>query len=589
MNDHTARLGDRFEDLRFILRGNERGLATLAILALITAFCEAFLLAAIVQSISAMSTGRSAIDLSLGPISHSTSVSAVLGWAVVAAVLRGGLVAINALAGPRITAASRQRQRRRVFESYLAADWATQSAEKAGRLMQTMSSSVNDANTIIALLTQALPALLTLIVLLAVALILNPVVTGSLILFGLGVGLVLRPVSMRAHRAARADATARNATASHVSGVLPAGAEIAVLGASQGVLDTGLGRIAESERAFARAQGLKRLVSIAGQSVAFLLSAAGLWILNLGGWNVDFTTVGTIAVLLLRGAGLAQQVLTASSQYGAVAPFIEQIRTLSSYYESRRRIFGSHEFPTTFDITLTDVDYVYPGTQRSAVRVDAATFPQGSSTAIVGPSGSGKSTLVQLILRLRAPTHGEVRIGGIEAGSISEAAFSSRVAYVPQSPTLVPGTVFENIKFFRRDVTDQQVLAAARAANIHEDIERMPHSYDTVLDAHVDTLSGGQKQRLALARAMTTAPAILILDEPTSALDAANEVAVIDTLRQLHGQTTVIMITHKMTTVTHCDCVLLIKDGKMDEHNPGIADRESAAIATTGTTQSDAS
>jgi ATP-binding cassette subfamily B protein len=553
----------RFADLRFILRGNKRGLAVLAFLALVTAFCEAFFLGVLVQSVSALSGGRSDLVVHLGLWSFSASVQFVLALAVLAALVRGGLASVVALMGPRIAAASRERHRRRLFSAYLSADWTTQAADKHGYLLQTLSSAVNDANTIVALTTQALPALLTLIVLLAVALVLSPLVTGSVVMVGVAVGLVLRPISNRAHRASRADAAGRNATASLVAGVLAAGAEISVLGSGRGVLDAGLQRIATAEHAYARAQGLKRLVSTTGQSVAFLLAASGLWVLSTTQWTTDFATIGTITVLLLRGAGLAQQVQIASSQYGAVLPFIAQVRTQIAHYEGRHRTFGTHEFPASFDITLEDIEYTYPSASRSAVRVERASFMQGSSTAIVGPSGSGKSTLMQLILRLREPSRGRVRIGGVPADLISEEEFSARVAYVPQTPTLVPGTIYENIRFFRSHLTREDVVRAAELAHIHDDVRTMSDGYDTVLDAHVDMLSGGQKQRLALARAMASSPAIIFLDEPTSALDSATEAAVVDTLAQLHGETTVILVTHKMSSAAHCDSVLALKGGRL--------------------------
>ena len=348
-----------------------------------------------------------------------------------------------------------------------------------------------------------------------------------------------------------------------MAGVLAAGAEIAVLGSRQGVLDVGYARIGHAEHSFGRSQGFKRVVSTAGQSIAFLLAAGGLFLLSVTKASVNFATVGTITVLLLRGVGLAQQVQAATGQYGAVLPFIDQVRTLLDRYEAHRQSFGSAAFPDSFDVVLDEIAYTYPGTQASAIRVDHAAFLQGSSTAIVGPSGSGKSTLIQLLLRLRLPSQGGLTVGGLDLQSISEQEFSTHFAYVPQSPVLVPGTILENIRFFRSGVSDADVVRAAKLAHIHEDIERMSSGYETVIDAHVDALSGGQKQRLALARALTSSPSVVVLDEPTSALDATNEAAVIDTLRQLHGSTTIIMITHKLSTVAHCDAVLHVEHGQL--------------------------
>ncbi len=200
------------DDLRFLLQGSKRDLAALSMMAMVSAVGETFLLAAIVQSISAMSQGRSRLSLDLGPMSLHAGITPVLFLAVVAAVVRGGFTAVVALTGPRIAAESRQRMRSRLFGSYLKADWATQSGDKTGRFLQTFSTSVNDANTILVMLTQALPALITLIVLLALAVVLNPLVTGVIVVFGLLIGAGLRPLSRRANTAAHDDAAARHHT-----------------------------------------------------------------------------------------------------------------------------------------------------------------------------------------------------------------------------------------------------------------------------------------------------------------------------------------------------------------------------------------
>ena len=559
----NASAAARTGHVRFMLRGSRRGIVALCAVSLIAAISEAFLLAAVAQAVAALSGGTSDVTFERGFFSVALDVRILLGLAVAAGIVRATAVGVAGLLGPRLAANTRRRLRRQLFKSYLEADWATQSAEKSGRLQQTLSTSVNDATGVVAVLTQAVPAVLTLIVLLVVSLVINPVATAVLIVLGAAVGFALQPISRRAHRDARGDAQARNATASHVAGVLAAGAEITVLGARQGVLDAGLSRIALAERSFARAQGAKRVVSTAGQSLALLFAATALWILSIGDFVVDFAAVGTIAVLLLRGAGLAQQIQSNTSQLGTITPFVEQIRALVDTYEAKRQRYGTASFPTEFTIHLNDVEYSYPGTNQVAIRAAGVRFEQGSSTAVVGPSGSGKSTLIQLILRLRAPTAGEVQIGSIPAQTISEEEFSRSVAYVPQAPHLIPGTLEENITFFRPQVTRDDVIRAAQMAHLHEEILEMPDGYETMLDTHVDALSGGQKQRLALARALTGSPRVLVLDEPTSALDQTNETAVMDTLLQLKGKCTVIVITHRPSAAAMCDAVFTVESGHL--------------------------
>ncbi len=246
------------------------------------------------------------------------------------------------------------------------------------------------------------------------------------------------------------------------------------MGAREGVLSVADQRIARAEGSFARAQGYKRLVSMAAQSVAFLIAATSLWVLSLGRWDVDFAEVGTIAVLLLRCAGLAQQVQTATSLYGAVLPFIRQVRTQIAHYDDNRQTYGETPFPSSADITTGRRHVPLPGHGHRRAGGRAATFGEGQFIGVLGASGSGKSTLIQVLLRLRAPTAGRVRSVACPPRTSTRADFSSHVAYVPQSPHLIVGTVMENIRFFREWLTEAAAIEAARLANVHDEIGRLP-------------------------------------------------------------------------------------------------------------------
>jgi ABC-type multidrug transport system fused ATPase/permease subunit len=148
---------------------------------------------------------------------------------------------------------------------------------------------------------------------------------------------------------------------------------------------------------------------------------------------------------------------------------------------------------------------------------------QGESVGVVGPSGAGKSTLLHLLLRLRDPTRGSYTIEGVDVRDIANATWHGNVAFLPQEPHILDGTVAENIRFFRRGISDEAIERAARMAHIQEDIEGWVGGYATHLGHRSDAVSGGQRQRLCLARALAASPSLLLLDEPTSSLDLRSE------------------------------------------------------------------
>jgi ATP-binding cassette subfamily B protein len=180
----------------------------------------------------------------------------------------------------------------------------------------------------------------------------------------------------------------------------------------------------------------------------------------------------------------------------------------------------------------------------------------------VGPSGAGKSTLVQLLLRMRTPTAGRFLLGALPVDDIDLVSWRRHVAYVPQEPRLLDGTVADNIRF-HRDIDQASVERAARLAHIDHVIRAMPQGYDTVVGQRADAVSGGQRQRLCLARALAGNPSVLVLDEPTSALDRDSEAAIQATLRELRGRLTMFIVAHRPSLLEICDRIFELDRGHL--------------------------
>ena len=191
------------------------------------------------------------------------------------------------------------------------------------------------------------------------------------------------------------------------------------------------------------------------------------------------------------------------------------------------------------------------------------TIGAGETVGVIGPSGAGKSTLVQLLLGVRDPTTGSVTVGGVDLTDVDRSWWTRRVAYVAQDALLFTGTVAENIRFLRDDIDDDALRRAAEQAHVLAEIEALPESFGTHLGERASQLSGGQRQRLSIARALVGRPELLILDEPTSALDVRSESLIRQTIADLHGETTVVIIAHRMSTLEMCDRLLVVEDGRL--------------------------
>lgn len=218
-----------------------------------------------------------------------------------------------------------------------------------------------------------------------------------------------------------------------------------------------------------------------------------------------------------------------------------------------KRIEGAVEFE--------QVSFSYPGSDIDVLTDISFRARAGERIAIMGATGSGKSSLVQLIPRLYEPDQGTVKVDGMDVGSILADHLRGSIGYVPQEVLLFSGTVRENIAWGREDATLEEIQEAARRAQIHDTIERLPSGYDTMLGQRGVNLSGGQKQRLSIARALVRKPAILILDDSTSALDVRTEAALLDALKDL--SCTTFIITQKISSTTSADLILLLDDGRL--------------------------
>ncbi|HYF65786.1 MAG TPA: ATP-binding cassette domain-containing protein, partial [Herpetosiphonaceae bacterium] len=220
--------------------------------------------------------------------------------------------------------------------------------------------------------------------------------------------------------------------------------------------------------------------------------------------------------------------------------------------------------PITGEIALDDVLFRY-GDEGVNLDHVSCRIPLGQSVAFVGRSGSGKSTILNLIMRLYDPTLGAVSIDGHNLRHVSQDSLRVQMRAVFQDSLLLNMSVRENIRLGQPGASDAQVEAAARAAEVHEAILRLPQQYDTVVGERGGRLSGGQRQRIALARALIGDPAILILDEATSALDPEAEAAINATLARLAVGRTVLAATHRLAAVKQADQIFVLDHGRIVE------------------------
>jgi subfamily B ATP-binding cassette protein MsbA len=305
---------------------------------------------------------------------------------------------------------------------------------------------------------------------------------------------------------------------------------------------------------------------------------------------VTFIAFGTLAVVLWVGGRLVLNgdltpgelvsfLLYTLIVAGAIGTFTGLYSELQEALGASQRIFELLDEPVEVpertapvappvrqgSVVFDRVSFSYPGRDIEVLSaIDLAIAP-GETVALVGPSGAGKSTLTQLIPRFYDVSSGEVLVDGVDVRLQDLSELRLAMAAVPQEVQLFSGTIAENLRVGRPGATDDELFAAAEAANAHDFISAFPDGYDTVVGERGVQLSGGQRQRIAIARAVLADPRILILDEATSSLDSESEALVQDALDRLMTDRTTIVIAHRLSTVRAADRIVVVAAGSIAE------------------------
>jgi ATP-binding cassette subfamily B protein len=302
--------------------------------------------------------------------------------------------------------------------------------------------------------------------------------------------------------------------------------------------------------------------TLAGLAIAGAIALSAIWVLEKG--NTPGEMMSFITALLLAyepAKRLARMRVSIEAGMIGVRMMYELIDKPITLTEAENAI----ELPKgKGEICFNNVRFSYLENQPILHDINLQ-FPAGKMTALVGASGSGKSTIINLIMRMYDPDHGSVEIDGTDIKYVTLSSLREKLAYVGQDTFLFSNTIMYNIGLGHPDATEEDIQAAAKAANAHDFIMKMQDGYHTQVGDNGNKLSGGQKQRIAIARAMLRHSEVLILDEATSALDSESEASIKEALQRLTEGKTTIVIAHRLTTITSADKIIVMEDGKVAE------------------------
>ena len=543
---------------RALLSTQRKSVALLATTSLVGGVLEALFLVLVTRTAFAITDGDDRVSIVAG---RSVTTWEILGILLVLVALRVTAAAAATWQSARLSALVVVDLRERLGGAFLRSTWELQHEERSGRLQELLTTFTQQGAQMVYSATQAITAGFSLLALLLSAIIIDPVASIAVIAVVAVLATVLRPLRAAVRRQARSTASTGMEYATSLNEVSQLGMEMHVFNVQNQTERRVASLIRDNAAATRRLRFLQGMVPAVYTGLAYVAIVGGLAVVA-GIDAANITSVGTVMLVMLRSLSYGQGLQTASATINSSLPFLDSLHEELERYESARVKDGGIVVGHVGELELADVSFEYT-TDAPVLHSIGLSIDDNEVVGIVGPSGSGKSTLVQLLLALRDPTSGKVLADGRDIRELSRSEWARKVTFVPQQAHLIAGTVADNIRFLRDDVTPEMIEEASRLANLHVDIEGFAEGYERQVGEQGSHLSGGQQQRLIIARALVENPDVLILDEPTSALDVRSEHLIRQTLNTLREKMTIIIVAHRLSTLEICDRIMVIQDGEL--------------------------
>ena len=559
-----------------------RPLLVVGALSVASGLGQAGLLVLIVRIATALTAETRLISGAIGPLSASDLTIGellLIGFAILAALLVVDVLLAHRMAS--LQATTMGAARRIIINAYGSASLAEQMRLQRGDLQQVLLGHSGRASSLVGSIGALIAALFRFTSLVVAAIIVSPAASAAVVA-GMGVlFLALRPflglIRRSSHRRLNSQRRLAGALAERFDLTL----ELRAFGVD-GAADVALVEAVDIDAA--RLRRLRFVTQL--NSVGYRLGLSGMVLVML--LAIERSGVTNLAsltgalLLLIRSMSFGQAAQIAYQQVAESTPVISELVAERVRFESGAiERFGAAKPLSVDDLTFDKVSFAYD--ELPVLHNVDLTIPKGAFVALVGPSGAGKSTIMELLLGVREPTAGAIRVSGNNRSDIDSQWWHRKVAYVPQDSKLPRGSVRDAIRWHREWITDGQIERAAELAQVHDEILQFVGGYDAGVGDLGQSLSGGQRQRISIARALAGSPDLLLLDEPTSALDAETERLIGETLEKLASTITIVVIAHRPATAELADVLLLVDGGTVNavEPGPGAIDKLFASSAVT--------
>lgn len=513
-------------------------------------------------------TGDDVISRSIGKMFQYAHIPFSLKYLLVFMCLLFVLRAIASITSgyirAHITSDYSEKTRSDLFAKTMAAKWSYLLTQKMGHLQTVLMTNVTNTEILLSYIANVVTVISSLLVYVFIAINISAMTTLITVLVAALFFVVFKPL-MYNTKLANVEIENTNRSVAHFVNENILGMKtVKVMLADKVVMSQGKKYFEYLKKLISRVTFLRVVPDSLMQplGVLFIMIIFALSY-KLPGFNI--ASFAATVYLIQRIFLYFQQLQSGTQIINDLTPFLG---TLVKFEQdavlSEEKYLGTQKFAFNGTLEFKNVSFAY---QHSKLILDELNFKinQGEMVGLIGPSGSGKTTIVDLILRLFEPVGGKILIDGHDVTETDLCSWRQNIGYVSQDIFLTNDTIAENIKFHRADISEEEIIEAAKMANIYDFIKTLKDGFDTVIGDRGIMLSAGQRQRIVIARILTRRPQFLILDEATSALDNESEIQIQKVIENLKGKLTVLIIAHRLSTITSAHKLLVLDNGKIVE------------------------
>ncbi len=481
-------------------------------------------------------------------------------------IFKAAILVICKYINMRISVDYEERIRGVLFEKTLKADWKLLSKQKLGYLEMAIITDINYGASLLQGMSNAMMLLISLTIYLAVALNIDFVITISVLIASAIIIWFSKPIIYKNRLLARETSMLMKKISNFINEHIIGIKTIKVMLVENEAAEVAKGYF-RNLRNLRLKTGIMRSVLASVTEPISIVFIAVVFTVYYKSSDFNFAALIAVVYLIYRifiyTSNLQSQLQNITESVPYLAAALDYRDTAIRHEE---KSFGSDKFKFETTLELKNINFSY-GEKKILTDVGFA-INKREMVGLIGPSGAGKTTTVDLILRLLLPNSGEISLDGKNISNVDIREWRKNIGYVSQDLFLKTDTFENNIKFYDKNISDEDMIRAAKIAFIYDVIESSPKKFQTVVGERGINLSTGQRQRIVLARVLARRPQLLILDEATSALDNESELKIQQAIGSLKGETTVLAIAHRLSTIMNCDRIISLEDGRIVEEGP---------------------